>query len=252
MSYEMEEVETDVIIKPRLIACQMGETKTSKTLFGLTGPGDISVIDVDDGIHRPWTEFRKRYPKKKVNVVRYRQGYMQARYHNGSEQATMKIASDLLDRMHIHYHKALQVSRTVIVDGFYEVYELARLAEFGKTEQVKGIFYGPVNREMKWWMDMARDSDANVLFTHALRDEYGKDGKQTGGRKIEGWEKIYGQSDIILRHYLAPGQPIPDRYCLRVEHSGVNPQYDGETFSNIDLPTLGQMIFPNSQCSNWE
>lgn len=75
---------------------------------------------------------------------------------------------------------------TIVVDTATEMYELIRLAYFGKLTQVMPHHYGPVNAEMKEMIRMAYDTNMSVIFLHKMRKAY-QDDKWTGGYEPAGW-----------------------------------------------------------------
>jgi AAA domain len=252
-------IRAGVPLKHRMIACTQAFQKTGKSRLALTGPPPIAVINIDQGIHRA-IQGRARelgmttqtfQESIELYIADYRQQFTNLR--NGNSAANvMKAAEEQLDRMRDDYIEALRDARTVMVDGGGELYETVRLACFGKTEKVMGREYGPVNREMKLWLDLGRASDANVLFTHRLRDQYVND-KKTGGSEMEGWKKMVYECDIVLQHWKDDKEPFPDRFHCTILESGMNPEVEGEDFAGplVDFALIAQFVFPESKDSDW-
>ena len=103
---------------------------------------------------------------------------------------------------------------------------------------------------MRWFVDAAKESDSNVIFTHRMKDEYLED-KKTGNLIMEGWGKIYHEVDLVLQHWVEETEPVPQRFHFTILKCGMNPELDRMEFSNMDLPTLGELIFPDSKQSDW-
>lgn len=242
-------IRAGIEITPRLIVCTQAMSKAGKTHWYLTGPAPIAVIDIDDGIHRAVKEFQS---DKEIYVARYRRAFTEIRQNGNTAQAVMDAAAEQLEKMRTDYIQALKEARTVAVDGGSELYETVRLACFGRTEKVLGREYGPVNREMKLWLDLARNSDANVVFTHRLRDKYVND-KKSGELEMEGWKKFPYETDMVIQQWVEPNEPIPDRYHCTVLSCGMNPELDGQDFNGVtaDFSTIAQLVFPESSPEDW-
>jgi AAA domain len=247
-------IRAGIEIKSRLIVCSQGIQKCGKSHWYLTGPTPIAVIDIDDGISRAIGRFQH---SKEIYVARYRRGFTELR-NGGSAQTVSKAADEQLDRMRTDYIQALKEARTVAVDGTAELYETIRLACFGRTEKVMERDYGPVNREMKLWVDLARNSDANVVFTHRMKREYQyiketKKSEPTGEMVLEGWSKMFYECDMVIQHWKEDSEPIPDRYHTTVISCGMNPELDGMDFSGVsaDFPTIAQLVFPETGEKDW-
>ena len=243
-------IRAGIEIRPRLIVCTQALPKSGKTHWYLTGPAPIAIIDIDDGVHRAIKGFQK---EKEIYVARYRKEYSELRMNGDSAKAVMEAASEQLEKMRSDYIQALREARTVAVDGGSELYETVRLACFGRTEKVMGREYGPVNREMKLWLDLARNSDANVIFTHRLREKYVND-KKTDQLEAEGWKKFPYECDMVIQQWVEENEPIPNRYHATVLSCGMNPELDGQDFSGetADFATIAQLVFPESSEEDWK
>ena len=62
--------------------------------------------------------------------------------------------------------------RTISVDTATELWELLRMARFGKLTQVMPYQYGPVNAEFRSLIRMAYASDKNLILLHKMRKVY--------------------------------------------------------------------------------
>ena len=252
-------IRAGIDIPNRMIVCDIGPQKSGKSHLWLTAPPPIAAIDIDDGVERAISGRAKELgmtPKAfmssiELYVAKYRQSFTNLR-NGSSAQEVMKAAKKQLDLMRDNYIEALKEARTVVVDGGGELYETVRLACFGRTEKVLGREYGPVNREMKLWVDLARNSNANVIFTHRMRDQYIND-KKTGELEMEGWKKMVYECDIVLQHWKDDKEPFPDRFHCTVVASGMNPEIEGEDFAGAlaDFSTIAQLVFPESDEKDW-
>ena len=122
---------SEIKIKNRILGATQGITNCGKTKWAMTGPDLVSVVDLDGGIHRVWRNF---YGRKKIEVYQHRQKYFSLRA-NGTEDAIMKASNEQLEQLQEDWINCLKNSRTSILDGNSENYEIVRLAEFGRTEK---------------------------------------------------------------------------------------------------------------------
>jgi len=171
-----EEVNIEDIL--RIILNIEGMDKEGKSHLALTAPGPISLIDMDTGLEGVINKFIK---KKKI----YRAFF---NYHDATSQSewdTMwkKMKQAFLDAL------ATKVIRTLIVDTASEMWELCRMANFGKLAQVKPHHYAPVNAEFRDLIRKAYDTDKNLILIHKQKKEY-VDEKWTGNMERAGFGDI--------------------------------------------------------------
>jgi len=101
--------------------------------------------------------------------------------------------------------------RTIIVDNASTMYELRRLAKFGRLDQVPPILYQQVNNEMSWYMTVGRDCPGkNFIYIHRLKDKWvnvpnpknpkgPKIGERTGELERSGWKDAGYEVDASIR-----------------------------------------------------
>lgn len=149
----------------RLIVAVDGLEKCGKSHFALTAPGPIAVLNFDIGLEGVADKF-----------VLEGKHVMTANYDVPEGIANTQAMADAADRiwqqMVKDYYWALKHVRTVVLDTATEVWELLRLARFGKLTQVMPHHYGPVNAEYRKLIRAAYDHDANLVLLHKLKPEY--------------------------------------------------------------------------------
>jgi len=152
----------DVIERPRrLIVSVSGKPKTGKTHFALTAPDPIFFINVDIGTEGVLDKFQAEGKRIYVHDVRVPK--------TGSKDVYVPMWENLKNI----FKKVFQVGAgTVIADTGTEVYELARLAKFGKLTQVMPQHYTEVNSEFREVLRLAYESSMNMVFIHKMKPVY--------------------------------------------------------------------------------
>jgi len=174
--------------RKNLIISVEGMEKTGKTTFGLTAPEPIALFDMDIGTDRA---LNKVIPGK--NVWSFCTNY---RLSNDPDEW-----KELWSKLRKSWYDALSASQkdcgSVVADTFTEVYELIRLAHFGKLSNVLPHHYGPVNAELRDMINISKDSGKNVILIHKVKDEYIND-KTTGKKKRAGFAEVGYLADINI------------------------------------------------------
>ncbi len=218
----------------RLIMALNGLEKTGKTHFALTAPAPITYLSLDfgtDGVIQPFAA------KKLIRIKEYK--IPKARKSVEREEAR-KQAEEVWDEFKDDYQFALDNSRTVVVDTETEVYELIRLARFGKLEQVKPMHYGPLFRELKEVViKAAYECTANVILLQRLKKEY-KDDKWTGQYETSGYSGIPYDVQINCRTFIdKEGQ-----FALYIDNCRQNASLRGQTILDpmIEFKFIASMV----------
>ena len=114
---------------------------------------------------------------------------------------------------------------TVVIDTMTEVYELARLAHFGKTDQIMPNKYGVVYAEMRSLVRQAYAAEnTTTVFVHKMG--IGFDSKQP---EIKGWKEMDYMTQVNLRNDRTPpesGYGI-DNYFTTIKDCRQNPNING-------------------------
>ena len=235
----------------RLVMSIEGVEKAGKTHFALTAPGPIGLIDMDTGLEGVVSKFVK---DKKIYVANF--NYRDATSPDEWKAMWGKMKQALMDIL------VSKLIRTAIVDTASEMWELARMAAFGKLSQVKGHHYAPVNAEFRDLLHKGLDSDKNLILIHRQKKEYVSE-QWTGNMERTGFGEVGGamQANLITwrittldekygkgRDDEYKGFGVTIRDCRKV------PELAGsELLEPLNsFPQLAQMIFPDSDISDWE
>jgi hypothetical protein len=230
----------------RLIVNAEGEEKSGKNHLGFSAPGPIYEHSFDIGNEGVIQKFQS---KKKIMLAEY-----ELEIQPGEAEAReVAAAADRVWQQYMsNYRDGLAScgNGTTLVDTGTEVWELLRLARFGKLTQVMPHHYGPVNKEMQEMVREGFGHNCNVIFLHKKKDEWenyvGADGKEKG--KKTGRKTRVGFSDIP---FLVQVNALCERvdqegggseFQITVEDCRQNPNLNGAVLPN-DFETLLTMVF---------
>jgi hypothetical protein len=258
-----------VKIKPRLIMSTQAYAKSGKSFLGLTAPRPLGIMNLDDGIERAVKGHAKSLdmslenylaadgPGGRIYAVDYTREILSLKENGGNSKYVMEVAARQLARMQTNYIEGLQDARTLMVDGAQELWELVRLAFFGKVDygKQKGEYqfdYGVLNRVMKLWILLAKQSDCNVIFTHRVKDEYiGKD--KSGKLEMDGWKYMPYEVDTVVEQRYEEKQDFPDCFHVKILQCGMNPLVNRLDCFGLDaaFPNIAHQIYPEFDETYW-
>ena len=225
--------------KHRLIVAVDGVEKHGKTHFSLTAPGPIAVINLDVGHEGVVGKF---CDNKHIEVSDYLVDPRAEEVDYGA----------LWERLKNDYYTALEdkTFRTIVFDTATEVWDLLRLARFGKLTQIMPHKYTEVNTEYREMMRTAYSNDKNLVLLHKVKDEWVNDAST--GRKIRAGFKDTGylvQANVLAYRDAANN----NQFTIRVNDCRQNAflkdfELAGEaaTFPNLAATIFGDDI------ANWE
>lgn len=237
----------------RLVGMSVGEPGSCKSTFWLTGPAPIVVLSFDLGMEGVVDRIlRDIDPDKEVYVKEYE--------WLPTEDTSQDEAIELRDQYFEDYEHALQNARTVLIDKETDLWELYRYAEFGAPNDAPRN-YPALNQRFRKLVNMAKQHNANVGFIEGMKDEWAqKVNKKTGaqgaastGNRIRAG---FGELDGLVHQVLWHTGVSPDSWTIEVGKCRGDNGADmaGNTFDHAtipDLPTFAQLLFPNSDESEW-
>lgn len=236
-------------VDQRIILAIDADEKCGKTHFALTAPAPISYISTDFGLDGVVQKFQSY---KRIWVCEQQIGVEQL-LALGADQAARE-ASKVQRAIDKAYAAALGKARTIVIDNASDLWEIDRLAEFGKLDKVMAREYGPVNRHFKGRIQAARSQGhTNLILIHQVKDEYLKN-ERTGKKKRAGFAATGYLVDVNAFMYKNPSEEIPARYHLAITDCRHQPDVEGLDLSgeDLDFPSLAGLIFPQSSRGDWE
>jgi hypothetical protein len=244
-----EEVNIEDIL--RILMNVEGMEKGGKSHFALTAPGPISLIDMDTGLEGVVNKFSRQ---KKI----YRAYF---NYHDATSQTEW---DNMWKKMKQAFYDSLATKsiRTIIADTASEMWELCRMAAFGKLAQVKPHHYAPVNAEFRDLIRKAYDSDKNLILIHKQKKEY-VDEKWTGNMERAGFGDIgYAVQANLISWRITKldeqyGKGREDEYKgfgITVKDCRQNAELAGQEYLEPlnTFPVFASQVFPESDERDWE
>lgn len=252
-----------------LIMSICGEEGQGKTHFALSAPGPIALFNTDIGLRGVVEKFaddKTIYPFT-VNVPCERQPDSSSDKRTPGERlsddARMEWDRFIIDGVKI----ALRNSsiKTVICDTATELWELLRLAHFGKLTEVQSWHYGPCNAEYRNFIKMFFDKDdspiKNLILIHKMKTVY-VNNKSTDKREYAGFA---GTGHLVqVNGTMTKDTPWEDengnwntgeynfQFNLR-KGCRLNPALDGTYMTGADciFPFVAFAAVPGSDLSDW-
>jgi hypothetical protein len=177
----------------RAIISVEGLEKTGKTHFALTAEGDVSYISVDVGLEGMVNKFlaqgKRIYTLDVPSVASLVMEFDQNK------------AQDVFAKLKLAYQAALNLGGTIVIDTATEVWELLRLARFGKLANIMPNQYGPVNMEYRDLIRRAFDApNVTLILLHKMKEEY-VGSNRTGNYKRSGFSETGYLVQLVLECY---------------------------------------------------
>lgn len=226
----------------RMIISVCGEEKAGKNYFGFTFPAPIYVHSFDIGLEGTIDQF---VAKKEIYVAEYE---LEVQPGMAEPKEVAEVAGKLWDNFVANYKDSLVSAKqgTVVIDTDTEVYELLRLARFGKLTQVMPHHYGPVNAEFRDIVRSAFDHKSNLFLIGRMGDEWINDaagkGNKTGQRIRKGFGDLpyLTQINAMCERVDNPGGG--SMFQAVIESCRFNPECNGATVGN-DYEALRLAVF---------
>lgn len=212
--------------------------KSGKSNFIFTAPGPIAYFNFD----KPVDDVVWKFADKKVIYVR---NYWP---DDASQAAHQKVMSDFLS----DYIMLLNENevRTLAIDTGTKLWEVARMAEFGKVSQVSKYAYGPLNAQFNELINKAYKSDKSLIVSHKKGKEY-VDDMWKGGYERKGFGDMNFLTQINIE--LSRDDVDPFDFHLKVLDSAYNSSLKGLELDNdmVNFPMLASLVF-NNDIAMWE
>jgi len=206
----------------RLVVSEAGLEKTGKTHLPLTGRGPHFVFSIDLGTEG----VVEKFVRAGAEVYVY-QTHIQRTLPPGVTQSQMHDYwryqwEDLKTKL---YQAYCLNPGTVFIDTMTEAYELCRLANFGKLDQVMPHHYGIVYQDLKGIITWAYDHpSASTVYSHKMGLKYG-----TQELEVKGWHDMEYQVQLNLRNGRINSEVAGEfpRFLLQVKDCRANPFTNG-------------------------
>ena len=217
--------------KDRLIVSVSGLEKCGKTHFALTAPSPLAMFSTDVGEEGVVQKFRD----KDIFL-------MHLNKFDEDDPNTVEQSSSEFNRFRTAHLRLLRGKdvKTIMWDTSTEIWELLRLARFGRLTQVMPYQYGPVNAEFRALIREAYKYDKNLILLHKMRPVYIND------KRVDRYERsgfsdtgFLVQVNVRINYNLEEGE-----FMLRIEDCRHKPYLAGEELSGpmCDFEMLKSMV----------
>jgi hypothetical protein len=238
-------VRADKELAKRIIISLTGEEKTGKNHTSFTAPGPMYVHSFDVGLDGVVQKFQK---DKEIYIADYE---LTIQPGEASAGEVAEAADKVWQQFVSNYRDGLAScgNGTTVVDTDTELYELLRLARFGKLTQIMPHHYGPVNAELRDVIRESYDHDANVFFLSKKTDIWenyvGADGKEKGRKTGLKGRKGFGDLPFLVQVVASTVREDTGdgtAFNVQIEDCRFNPQANGALVLN-DYDSIMSAIF---------
>lgn len=279
---------TPIRRSPRRLVCNVQSIKKSagKTRFAFTAPKPIGYISVEIGSEEgPAENFIPDGADSfdGIQIVRIRMEEPeypdpskfaatkegQREYDEAISAAVQAAAQPAWDKFYNAYYTSIKNMRTTVIDTGTDLYQLQRLANFGRLEKIPQLAYAQLKREFAKLFDDVFATEGNLIVISHMKDrgETIKDertGKDkwiaTGVYEMDGSNVVSDKVQAMIEMWREDLQEEDEETGMKVKfHAAIidsrhNPQAMGKEFTTLEISfsDLAQAIFPKSKREDWE
>ena len=219
--------------------------KTGKTSFIMTAPKPILYMNFDKSSEE---DMGGRLAGQPIYIKNY--------WPASSEQDACKKT---IDEFHSNYRDALSTAsiRTIAIDTGSELWEMKRMADFGKLTQVMPIQYSRANMWYRALFNDALQCNKNIIITHKLKKEY-MDNDWSGKYEAQGFSQVPYLVHVSVR--LSREEKPPYLFRLSVNECTQNALIKGMELTSdprdlalnmVTFPWLAINVFPGTLLEDW-
>lgn len=224
---------------PRIIVSISALEKQGKTHFSLTAPDPIAFFSTDIGEEGVIEKFNKKIDILEVARI---------------EEEAAEEAPEEWERFREAYLYCLQKAkiRTIILDTATEIWELLRMARFGRLTKVMPYQYGPVNAEYRALIREAYKWDKNLILVHKMKSKYVND-KRTGEYERAG----FNDTGYLVQLNVTAYRYSPEdggKFAVEIVDCRQQPDLNGMELEGkmCNFQTLAGMAVPTIDHKEWE
>lgn len=217
-----------------------GKTKTGKTRFGLTMTEPIGILNTD----RALDDILPEFPHTDL-VVKDLSDMFPVGEALSDKEAKLIEAEYARGYNGLMEHKHV---RSVMVDKWNTMWEVARFAEFGRAS-VKAHHYVPVNLRMRGYLLKFQQHDKNLLLIQDVKEEWLND-KPTGRWVVDGFKYTSG----LVQVNLFMSRDENKVFHMEVQGCGLNADLVGWDFTDKMInfkQNLAPMVLADTDPKDW-
>lgn len=248
----------DTSVKKRMVLSIEGDWGTGKTDLALTAPGPIAFFKFD--LNSDVT-LAKYADKKRIYKCEYE-------VPDPNVPNAQQLAESIARQFCADYSTVINNPeiRSVVWDTATEIWELIRLAAFGKLTNVMPHHYVQVNNGFRGLIRAAFDSNTNLVMIHRLKDEWvnytssdGKEKSKRSGRKERAGFSDVGFACQVMVQTFFNQEEEDSPFQMKVLKCTQNPQITGQVYGQIadmrmnSFPILAMDVFPGTDAEkDWQ
>ena len=258
----------------RLIISTEGLSGCGKTRFALSAPKPLAFLTLDRGFEDATHD--EAFSLANIDDADYSLDAIREASDAAVAAAANLIWTEFvrdwvraLEKGRILAGNRFEKYRSAVCDTGTELYQLLRLARYGRVAKIPPVAYPDLYAEFRRdIIKPAYRSGCNVIFTHKLKAERrNKIGKKANGEPMEiseltgrmvldGFPEFRGEENsyaapITLLQRRDLTKPIPNRYILKVLKCAPQPELDGEEFEGLDFATFATLVHPTTNYDYW-
>ncbi len=238
-----------------IAASSQGEGGAGKTHFWLTAPDPIAYFLFDPGGLKGLKD-NPLFKEKDIRVIDFSKMLDFGRLPKPERMVRALEAMELFDES---WPVALKNARTAVIDKEDKLWETIRYAYDEVDSPTPKNFY-ELNMQYSGLVVQAEAASMNLGLIRGMRDTWGKVGVSREGKPQQGFTGVMkprGQKEV------------PELVQINLEHRWDNDDREfkvkvldkcrlgnavnllGKEFPMLDFPTLGLMLYPESDPSDW-
>jgi hypothetical protein len=258
---------------PRVFGMSQAQEKQGKTHLASTLPGDTIIgLSNDPCTKDVMVQQCRKRGKRYIHNSFLSKGELKTSVNRQQK------AKDELKRLGdvLAYVVDRPDWRSLLIDTGGGVYDLVRLARFGKLIQIPPHFYTDANEDMKGLIEPLKvRPDLNVWITHRMKKMYKKNEWDGKSWEAEAWGGMKYAADVIVEHNrtkdptgvpvfnftvldcnVNAGETIGQTFSSRVPEyvagaDGVEAP-TGQYFDECTIPVLASIMWPDAPPETWE
>lgn len=227
---------------PRILAASCGDIGTGKTHFWCTAPAPIVFLSFDRGTEGVVEPFREA--GKEIRVREY--DWTPANDDEGLQALAIALRDEFIEDLKY----AVANARTVVIDKETAMWSLFRYAEFGSPKAEMPRDFDKVNALMRKYISLPKKTIINFGCIQDVKEEWVSQNKKSGGFKRDGFRETPGILHVDLWHERKAG-----KFTVTIGKGrgpGSRAIQDTTLEEPFDFATLGQLLFPDTESSDWE
>lgn len=229
----------------RLIMAICAMEKCGKTTFGLSAPKPLLYLNFDRKIEQVVLD--------EMHITEEDIYIREVRVDGDAAQDQHKKQWEEVRELFRWGLEEAEGIRSIVVDTESEMWELIRMAYFGKLTQVMPYQYTEVNAVYKTLLDKADRCDKNLVLLRKMKKQY-KNDKWNGRYEPAGFGKAKDIVQVNAEMYMMEGdEEGEEEFTFEILNNGLQASLNHMTFQGemCNFPFVAAML-TNTTPDEWE